>query len=571
MKPRECLRLTALSFAALLLAGCLTRPSGEAASSSPAPEPGRVAARTADSSLSPAERSEAYARFASGYSYEMNDQADRAFEQYYKSVQADPGNDTLVVEVARRLLQKRQPEQARKLLARSTARKDADGTVYAWYARACLALGKTNEAAQAGLEALRRAPNELEGYESLFELYNSQDRVQDALNILNRAEKVAEADGPFLLGVAEAYEHLSHSAPAKAATLKLKIVALLKRAAGQQFDDPIMRQRLADRLLAHGESQLAATIYLDLLEQFDETPGLRDALREKLATIYLQAKDRKKAAEQLEAIVRDNPTRYPQAYYYLATMAYEDKDYTNAAGYFSKLLVIDPDLEQAYYDLAGLKITLDQPGEALQVLDKARARFPQNFVAEYFTGLALSKAKNYAESARHFNTAEVIALASDAKRLSADFYFQFGAACERNKQYEDAEKYFLKSIKINPDFAEALNYLGYMWAERNEKLEQAREFVEKAVKLQPKNGAYLDSMGWVLFRLKDYDGALKFELKAVENIEETDASLYDHLGEIYVALKRRDKAIEAWRKSLQIESSDEVKRKLQNLSTNSAS
>ena len=39
--------------------------------------------------------------------------------------------------------------------------------------------------------------------------------------------------------------------------------------------------------------------------------------------------------------------------------------------------------------------------------------------------------------------------------------------------------------------------------------------------------------------------------------------MYDHLGDIYAALKQPDKAREAWRKSLALEPNEEVRKKLE--------
>ncbi len=567
MKQRAPLFLAFVLPGVLWLAGCHAGPPGGAEVSGHRPNvvPAPV------ESPPPGERAEAFARFATGYSYELNEKPERAFDEYYKSVQLDPGNDSLVVDVARHLLQKHEFEPAWKLLARSASRPDADGTVLAWYSRACLALSKTNEAEASALEAIKRSPDALDGYESLFRFYTSQDRRQDSLRVLLRAEKVQDPGGPFLLGLADAFEIWLRSSPKEAATIKPKILQLLKKAAEETFEDPVMRQRLADQLLARGEAKLAGKIYLDLLDEFQDTPGIRDNLREKLANIYLQGQDRKKAAAQLEAIVRDNPTRYPQAYFFLGSMAFDAKDFPKAADYFSKLLVIAPDLEEPYYDLALIKITLDKPGEAMEILDKARSRFQQSFRGEFFTALALCKLKNFSEAIRHFNTAEVVGTGTDPKRVDAAFYFQFGAACERNKDFPEAERNFLKSLQIQPRFAECLNYLGYMWADRNEKLDRALELIQKAVELQPKNGAYLDSMGWVLYRLKRYDESLNYELKAVQYLEEPDPSLYDHLGDIYLALGQAVKAREAWEKSVKIEPSEEIRKKLQSLAAKTPS
>jgi tetratricopeptide (TPR) repeat protein len=93
-------------------------------------------------------------------------------------------------------------------------------------------------------------------------------------------------------------------------------------------------------------------------------------------------------------------------------------------------------------------------------------------------------------------------------------------------------------------------------------LEEARQLIEKAVKLEPKNAAYLDSLAWVLYKSGKASEALPPMLKAIEFTEEPDATIYDHLGDIYAGMKQMDKAREAWRKAISIEPSKDIQKKL---------
>ena len=101
-----------------------------------------------------------------------------------------------------------------------------------------------------------------------------------------------------------------------------------------------------------------------------------------------------------------------------------------------------------------------------------------------------------------------------------------------------------------------------MWAEDGTNLVKARELIEKAVRAEPKNGAYLDSLGWVLFKLGQLKEGLAYVLKAVEVSTQPDPAEYEHLGDIYAALDQPAKAREAWAKSLSLEPSDAVRKKL---------
>ncbi len=120
-------------------------------------------------------------------------------------------------------------------------------------------------------------------------------------------------------------------------------------------------------------------------------------------------------------------------------------------------------------------------------------------------------------------------------------------------------------MELDPPSPEPFNYLGYMWAEQGTNLVKAREMIQKAVNLEPKSAAYLDSLGWVLFKLGELQPALENTLKSLQFSPEPDATILDHLADIYLALKQPEKARDAWKKSLQIEPNDAVKKKLNSL------
>jgi tetratricopeptide (TPR) repeat protein len=214
--------------------------------------------------------------------------------------------------------------------------------------------------------------------------------------------------------------------------------------------------------------------------------------------------------------------------------------------------------------VAALKVAIKKPADALELLEKAKTRFPKlTFAQEFYTAIALAAMEKYSEAMAKFVSAELIAKTSEPDRLTAQFYFQLGSASERAKDIEQAVKYFRRALELEPDFAEALNYLGYMWAERGENLDEARTMIERALKEEPKNAAYLDSMAWVLYKLNKAGDALNYMRKAIDLTKEPDATLLDHLGDILAAMKRNAEAREAWQKALQLEPKDEIRKKIE--------
>ncbi|HKK21651.1 MAG TPA: tetratricopeptide repeat protein, partial [candidate division Zixibacteria bacterium] len=141
--------------------------------------------------------------------------------------------------------------------------------------------------------------------------------------------------------------------------------------------------------------------------------------------------------------------------------------------------------------------------------------------------------------------------------------FSLGAAYEQSGQVPEAESTFEEIIARSPDYAPALNYLGYMLADRGERLDYARKLIEKAVEVKPDNPAYLDSYGWVLYRLGNFKDALKQLKKAVSL--DSDPTIFDHLGDTYKALGNLSDARVWWQKALELSPDDpQLKEKLGN-------
>ncbi len=516
------------------------------------------AAGAKTSATDPEQRVKAAAHFATAVSAEANQDLETALKHFVAAAQADPGNEDLVLQVAGRLLEVKRAEEAADVLLRAAARPDASAQISAWLALAYASQGKTAQAIAANRAALAKDPALLVAYQHLWTLYAEHGQPGEALQVIDEAAGQRTTQVGYALGVAELYGSYLRARPEDTGTVKPKMIQALDRAAALRGPDTELTQRVADAYKRLGEWDKAEALYRELLERDPDLP----LARESLVDLYLRTGKTDRAVAQLQAIARDYPAN-EQASFVLGTIAYQQRNYAEAEQQFERTRVLRPEFEPVYYELASVKLALKKPTEALDVLGEARRRFAKSFQLEFYTGLACAQAKQYDDAVKHFTEAEIIARATEPARLGPSLYFQLGAACERRGDYAEAETHFRRCLELAPDFAEALNYLGYMWADRGEKLDEARTLIEKALKLEPDNGAYLDSLGWVLFKLKQPRAALDWIQKAIAHTEEPDATLYDHLGDVQAALGEWAPARDAWRKSLEIESSDAVKQKLE--------
>jgi predicted Zn-dependent protease len=102
----------------------------------------------------------------------------------------------------------------------------------------------------------------------------------------------------------------------------------------------------------------------------------------------------------------------------------------------------------------------------------------------------------------------------------------------------------------NPDEAGVNNDLGYLYADQGKNLEKAEAMIRKAVQDDPENSAYLDSLGWVLFKrgkVKEAVEPLEKAVKALTDASSSDATIFEHLGDVYLQLRETAKAKEAWK------------------------
>jgi tetratricopeptide (TPR) repeat protein len=558
MKLTGILALGVLALA-LFLAGCGTpRPAGGSA---------RAAATPAQTRLTDEEwetRVNALSHFAAGVSAEMRGDNKAALESFREAAFADPANEELVIEAATRLLRARQAEAAVEVLARATDSGAGSAIVYAWLGAALTRADRADDALAACRRALKLDPTLAFARQSVLNLHLQAGRLEDARRTLDDAERHMSSSAAALLDLADFYSRYLRAAPKESEAIRPRALAAVARAEHLADGDPLLWLRLGDSYGRFTDHRSAVMAYERLLALRPNFPGLR----EKLVESSLRADENEKAEQYLKGIVGDNPAN-PRLYYLLGTIAAEEsrperrnEKLREAAGQFEKVLKLNPSFEPAHYDLARTRLQLNDADAALKTLDAARGLFGDTYLVELLTAMAHGQKKNYPQSVKHYTSAELIAKTSETNRLTEGFFFQIGAAHERNKDFATAEKYFRQALELAPDFAEALNYLGYMWAERGENLAEAQTMIEKALKLEPENGAFLDSMAWVLYQQGKVKEALPWMEKALKHATEPDPTLYDHLGDVYWKLGKTEQARDAWRKSLELEKSPAVQKKL---------
>lgn len=145
---------------------------------------------------------------------------------------------------------------------------------------------------------------------------------------------------------------------------------------------------------------------------------------------------------------------------------------------------------------------------------------------------------------------------------------QAARALDDTMLFDRSVKVFQQVLEINPQDANSLNYLGYMYAERGLHLDEAAELLHRAIALDPENGAFLDSMGWIYFQLGDLDRAEEYMSRALEQLAgyegEEQAVIYEHAGDVARARGMMREAVGFWQQALDLSpDNDGIRRKLE--------
>jgi tetratricopeptide (TPR) repeat protein len=111
---------------------------------------------------------------------------------------------------------------------------------------------------------------------------------------------------------------------------------------------------------------------------------------------------------------------------------------------------------------------------------------------------------------------------------SPQVFTSLGYALYAQKKIDESIDCLKKALTYKPDYASALNNLGFIYAEEGGNVKAAVALCKEAVKLRPGNPVYLDSLGWALFKagnVADAKAYLRRALDAAKGNKEVAAHL----------------------------------------------
>ncbi len=215
---------------------------------------------------------------------------------------------------------------------------------------------------------------------------------------------------------------------------------------------------------------------------------------------------------------------------------------------------LDPGDGSAQLRLANLLSDVGQLDDAVRVLKDAIKREPNHYVNDLVLGSVLTKYGKNDEGIQVFEA--LLKRFGDNEDVLKAAHAYLSMIYVNQGDYKKGEGELETLLERFPDDPGSNNDLGYLYAEQGKNLEKAESMIRKALQGSEKR-EYLDSLGWVLFKRGKVREALSPLLRAAElmraDIEQDggspDATILEHLGDVYFQLHDRGRASDAWRQA----------------------
>lgn len=508
---------------------------------------------------------------------------DRAIEQLTVARRLSPYDTSSAVSLARALMARGRAAEAARLLDELPEVRTQPGLIRL-AAEARAKAGRFKDA-ESFYQMLREAePNDREVMAALIDIYEEQDRIDKALDLLADLRK-RDPENPAIaervtldlaragrFGEAEKRARdLAASRPENRDIRRLLASVLFEKgdiAGGEKIlrglvatdaDDERSRRTLAGELTRERRFSEARPLLEESVRRGADDPKRREArlgARVELGYLDFLQKDYPSAKARLDPLSIAGSTVNGRAMRILLGVARDSEDFAFGLERAAAAAAAEPKSPEWSATASEFRWRMGDRTRAGSELEKLGAsEDPEEALA---ASDAFSRLKEYAASAR---------LAREVARSNpenTDALFRLASSLERAGDSAESEKAFGRLLEARPADAQALNYLGYMWADKNVHLEKAREMLERAVARDPRNGAYQDSLGWVYFRLGRMDLAEK-HLKDAAEREPDDATIHEHLGDLAQKQGSLSRAVSEWETSLRLkpEEPEKVRAKLQ--------
>ncbi len=311
-------------------------------------------------------------------------------------------------------------------------------------------------------------------------------------------------------------------------------------------NDPYVHISLADYYSKKGQS----TKSFEELKKGLANPALDLTTKINLLVGYYQdnlSKEQKIQALELSSILMEVHEGDPIAGSFYASMLYENGEYEKARPLFREIVEASKGNYGAWEQLLFCDLYLEDYKALAKDSEECIDYFPNYPLPYFFAGVGnfqirdFVKAKAFLESGKDFVV--------NNNPLLEQFYSTLGDTYNELSNYDASYLAYDKVLKLNPENSIVLNNYAYYLSLRDKNLDKAKEMAGKSVEMDPYNSNNLDTYAWVLYKLKDYKGALEWIKKAYNNSGSSSGAVLEHYGDILYKLGKESEAKEYWKRA----------------------
>jgi tetratricopeptide (TPR) repeat protein len=197
---------------------------------------------------------------------------------------------------------------------------------------------------------------------------------------------------------------------------------------------------------------------------------------------------------------------------------------------------------ESYLEVGRIYILRSYPALAVDYLLEGLRRYPSDARFAFMLGGASIELDRDDDAISYYTAAVEL----DPRMVDA--WVQLAILYDQRGMADSSDALYRRALRLEPDNALALNNLSYSLSQRNIRLDEARAMAWRAVQSEPQNPAYLDTYAWVLYKLGEYQEA-RFYIERAISVG-GNATHYEHLGDILLALQEHAPAVSAWRQAL---------------------
>lgn len=330
-----------------------------------------------------------------------------------------------------------------------------------------------------------------------------------ALTYYDKAQQYEPENGATYLAKAQFYNAIGDSVNYDQQTYQ----ALVSKDLDVTSKVEVLADYARHLLVAKDSSARTENLFKVLIEQHPNEPQIR-----MLFSDYLAAKDDMKgAAEQMDYAVNLDPTD-AQAWNRLLVLNIISENYEAAIAAGDRAIELNPNNIELYGYIAPAYYNIKQYDKAIEVYKKALAAV---------------------DSTDTDHRSMFLGGMGDAK-------FSMGDTIGAFALYDQA-------IEIDPNNVSILNNYAYFLTLCNRDLDKAERMSAKTVQAEPQNATFLDTYAWVFYKRKEYTMAQLYIEMAIKNERRPSSDIYDHYGDILLAVGNKQEALKQWKKALELD------------------